>query len=163
MLKSSQTMVPSRNPPASPPLTPRSSALRKTRSTDSLSSPRSVKVKLEYDFPRPPQTACVRPEAPVSPHHASSVGVSNSPRPSGHTRGASFDVAQTLPRSQVSMPPSLSAELVAGKSGKDKGSALAKNISPTRFFSILSGTSSTQLDVENVKKLRLLLRNESAR
>jgi hypothetical protein len=55
------------------------------------------------------------------------------------------------------------AELPPVKLIKEKNNSVVKDISPTRFFSILSGTSSTQLDVESVKKLRLLLRNESAR
>ena len=155
MLKSSQAMV--LNPPTttttttttSPPLTPRAGVLRKVRSSESLGSPKQLKGPMEYDFPQPPQTAGMA-------SHASSLGAPY--LPSGHTRGASFDVPQTFSRSQIHLA---AGELVPNKTSK--GSALAKNISPTKFFSILSGTSSTQLDVENVKKLRLLLRNESAR
>jgi hypothetical protein len=70
-------------------------------------------------------------------------------------------------QSQVHLPASVSVVDLTGKAPKERGAAgkekVAKDISPTRFFSILSGTSSTQLDIENVKKLRLLLRNESAR
>jgi hypothetical protein len=67
----------------------------------------------------------------------------------------------------VHLPASVSVVDLTGKAGKEKAAKdkekAAKDISPTRFFSILSGTSSIQLDIENVKKLRLLLRNESAR
>ena len=49
-----------------------------------------------------------------------------------------------------------------GKQVKEKGAVVTKNISPTQFCSILTSTSSTQLDVEGLKKLRLLLRNEVA-
>ena len=45
------------------------------------------------------------------------------------------------------------------KGKKEKDTAL----SPQRYCNVLIATSSTQLDVEVVKKLRLLLRNESAR
>jgi hypothetical protein len=60
-------------------------------------------------------------------------------------------------------PPVLPSDSAQGRSTKDKIFVAPKNISPAKFFGILSGTSSTQLDVESVKKLRLLLRNESAR
>jgi hypothetical protein len=65
----------------------------------------------------------------------------------------SCDTATAMARGQVT-----AGDLA--KPSKDKGPA--KNLTPSRFFSILTGTSSTQLEVENVKKLRLLLRNESA-
>jgi hypothetical protein len=75
-----------------------------------------------------------------------------------HTRGVSIDVMQTMSRGQA---PPVIPEFTSGKLAKDK--ALAKSISPARFCSILTGTSSTQLELETVKKLRLLLRNESAK
>ncbi|KAJ7471520.1 armadillo-type protein [Mycena galericulata] len=149
MLKSSQTMALAPLPlplPAArdtPPLTPRSAALRRTRSTESLDSPRHMKPSLEYAAP--PRTVKL----------------------AATLRGTSFDAARLLSRSQVNLPISVSVVDLTGKSSKDRSAAAgkekaAKDISPTRFFSILSGTSSTQLDIENVKKLRLLLRNESA-
>ncbi|KAJ6624077.1 armadillo-type protein [Mycena sp. CBHHK59/15] len=153
MLKSSQTMALAPLPMVTPPLTPRSSALRRTRSTESLDSPRHPKASLDYEMPRAP--ALFGPSQTA--HNASSVGAAASPRKaSGHSRGTSFDTARLLSRSQVNLPISASTATTAGKE------KAAKDISPTRFFSILSGTSSTQLGIENVKKLRLLLRNESA-
>ncbi|KAF8133090.1 armadillo-type protein [Mycena galopus ATCC 62051] len=162
MLKSSQTMVPLLAPlplPASqatPPLTPRSTALRRTRSTESLDSPRHSKASLEYLPPRAPALfgESVGPESPIRKASAS------------HSRGTSFDTARLLSKSQVHLPASVSVVDLTGKAPKERGvpgkEKVAKDISPTRFFSILSGTSTTQLDIENVKKLRLLLRNESA-
>ncbi|KAJ7707408.1 armadillo-type protein [Mycena rosella] len=159
MLKSSQTMaLPPLPPPlaparSTPPLTPRSAALRRTRSTESLDSPRHVKPALEYAAPRAPALF----GEPSSNRKASS-----------HSRGTSFDASRLLSRSQVHLPISASTvDLTSKGSSKDRNAAAgkdksAKDISPMRFFSILSGTSSTQLDIENVKKLRLLLRNESA-
>ncbi|KAJ7170936.1 armadillo-type protein [Mycena crocata] len=169
MLKSSQTMAlaPLPPPPATtrgtPPLTPRSAALRRTRSTESLDSPRHVKPSLEYAAPRAP---ALFGDSVLG----ASVGAGTSPsrKTSGHARGTSFDVPRLLSRSQVHLPVSASVVDLTGKAPKERGAAgkekdkVAKDISPTRFFSILSGTSSTQLDIENVKKLRLLLRNESA-
>ncbi|KAJ7261715.1 armadillo-type protein [Mycena haematopus] len=169
MLKSSQTMVLAPLPlplplPASqdtPPLTPRSAALRRTRSTESLDSPRHSKASFDYQPPRAPA---------LFSGGASSVGPAASPSrksSSSHSRGTSFDAARLFSKSQVYLPASVSVVDLTSKAAKERGGAagkekVAKDISPTRFFSILSGTSTTQLDIENVKKLRLLLRNESA-
>jgi hypothetical protein len=92
--------------------------------------------------------------SPVRATDWSNTDIGGGPRFStGHIRGISCDTATALARSQVA-----AGDLA--KPSKDKGST--KNLTPLRFFSILTGTSSTQLEVENVKKLRLLLRNESA-
>lgn len=149
--------------PASPPMTPRSVALRRAHSTESLNSPRAAAHSSEYECLDPPHPPFVGGQ--VSAHHPSSISGSPTPRkPSGHTRGLSFDAPRLFSRSQVHLPASASTlDLVAPtKQGKEKVT-VTKNISPTKFFSILSGTSSTQLDVEDLKKLRLLLRNETAR
>lgn len=70
------------------------------------------------------------------------------------TRGKSIEG----PRS-----PALSNE--PSKVGKDKKRDKEKDgsLSPQRYCKLLLATSSTQLDIEVVKKLRLMLRNESAR
>lgn len=157
MLKSSQVMtLPKPAPSPSPPLTPRSISLRKSRSTESLGSPVDSRISLSSDLrpPRPPFAASGSPSS------------SSSRKVSGHIRGLSFDGPAWKSRSQVYLPASSSVlDLTATKSGKEKGSAMTKSgsISPAKIIGILSGTSSTQIDVENVKKLRLLLRNESAR
>lgn len=71
-------------------------------------------------------------------------------RPAMHTRGKSLDKARAA----------VPAEALKG--GKDKnGKSVA--LTPAKYCSLLTSTSSTQLDVEVLKKLRLLLRNESAR
>jgi hypothetical protein len=92
-----------------------------------------------------------------------SVTALNVPPPSygigSHTRGVSMDMMRTTSRGQV--PPMIPTDFTSGKLTKDK--VLAKSISPARFCSILTSTSSTQLELETAKKLRLLLRNESAR
>jgi hypothetical protein len=149
MLKSSQAMA--LNPPVSTPLTPRAGALRRTRSTESLGSPKQARYSMETDKSQQPHSAAVTSNL-LSSRPALHL-------PTGHSRGVSFDVPRSFSRSQIH----LAGEVALSKITKDKGSSLANDISPTKFFSILSGTSSTQLEVENVKKLRLLLRNESAR
>jgi hypothetical protein len=158
MLKSSQTMV--LNPkPVSPPITPRSRALRRAHSSEALNSPQ---YPTEYKLLEPPQAPFAGGQ--VSAHHPSSISGSPTPRKSSHTRGLSFDAPRIFSRSQVHLPASTSTlDLTAANKQMKEKFAATKSISPTKFFSILSGTSSTQLDVEDIKKLRLLLRNESAR
>ncbi|KAI0687738.1 armadillo-type protein [Cytidiella melzeri] len=71
-------------------------------------------------------------------------------RPTMPPRGKSLDKAK------AESPP---GEIARG--GKDKaGKVIA--LTPAKYCSLLTGTSSTQLDIEAVKKLRLMLRNESA-
>ncbi|KAG6853991.1 hypothetical protein C0991_011855 [Blastosporella zonata] len=156
MIKSSQTMTLKPTQAPAPPMTPRSVALRRVHSTESLDSPKQPKPYIDHDGFEPP-----RP--PFAGGQVSAVHGSSTPRrPSSHSRGLSFDAPQMFSRSQVNLSSSSTLDLVApGKQGKEKFTT-PKNLSPTKFFSILSGTSSTQLDVEDIKKLRLLLRNETA-
>ncbi|KAH9945049.1 armadillo-type protein [Epithele typhae] len=118
--------------PAAAPLTPRS--LRRAQSSESvLSSPRPLKSGLEsYDLP----------------------GRSQSSFGTGHLRGMSMDVrGQPLDSRAAPVAP-----LKVTKDKKKAGSTPA----PEKYVSMLLGQSSTAMDVEVVKKLRLLLRNESA-
>jgi hypothetical protein len=156
MLKSSQALT--FNPP-SPPLTPRT--VRKAHSSDSLASPRPPTASIAHDFPRLPDDGGFVPGSSLSNQASMSVTALNIPSHAAgsHTRGVSMDIMRTMSRGQV--PPVIPTEFTSGKLIKDK--ALAKSISPARFCSILTSTSSTQLELETVKKLRLLLRNESAR
>lgn len=164
MLKSSQTMVIPGNTFAThtTPATPRTAALRRAHSIESIASPRVSKTFRGQEHLEPPHPPFAGGQ--VSAHHLPSVDQSPTPRKSSaHIRGLSYDAPNIFSRSQVHLPTSHSTlDLSSAKQIKEKSGA-AKNISPTRFFSILSSTSSTQLDVEDIKKLRLLLRNETAR
>lgn len=73
----------------------------------------------------------------------------------GHSRGVSLDTPRSRAKSQTR------SDFVAGKGSKDKHGT--REGTPSHFVNIFMGTSSLQLEVEVVKKLRLLLRNESAR
>ena len=171
MIKSSQTLA--ANPKLSliPPSNPRSLGIRKARSTESLDSTHfSGGV---YGFSDPPphtgvsSTVAVSDSPRVSAHHLPSVARPRSPRKSStHTRGVSIDVPRLFSRSQVQLPLSTSqVDLPTSnqfKHGKDRNTTSGKSISPTKFVSILTGSSSLELDIELIKKLRLLLRNESA-
>jgi hypothetical protein len=145
MLKSSQVITLN---PVPPHVAPRRGGLRKTRSSESLGSPKQLSSPGEWEVLQPPPTAALFGAL----HHASSIG---SPA-SGHSRGVSFDGSRSFSRGEI-RPMAEPMKLT-----KEKNASVFKDISPTKFFSILSGTSSTQLDVEILKKLRLLLRNESA-
>ncbi|KAJ4477395.1 armadillo-type protein [Lentinula aciculospora] len=138
------------------PLTPKTMTLRRTRSTETLESPRPAKPTLDYEF-RPPKAPFAFSEQ--SSRSASSTA---SPRKSSHSRGISLGTG-IMSRSQVNLLGNGSTlDLTSSKSGKEKGPGSSRIISPTKSISILAGVSSIELDVEQVKKLRLLLRNESA-
>ena len=69
-----------------------------------------------------------------------------------HSRGVSVDVASPQrPKSRSGFTTSAAAD------------ARGKVLSPLQFVSLLTGKSSLELEVDVVKKLRLLLRNEAAR
>jgi hypothetical protein len=137
MLKSSQTMAQMR--PPSPPATPKT--LRRTRSTDSVPSPRAG-----ADKPAPqPEAARTSLDAGASPRPPFGRGKSSSDLNAAHA------VAGT------------GAGAAAAKKGKDTFKGSMRHFTPTAMVAVLQETSSTQLDVEMIKKLRLLLRNESAR
>ncbi|TFK27799.1 hypothetical protein FA15DRAFT_635109 [Coprinopsis marcescibilis] len=152
MLKSSQVL--SLNPaPAAPPATP-PRTLRRVHSTESLASPRPAFLN-EIEHIQQPKTATY-----VSSHN-SPYSSPRARQASGHSRGNSFDASRFFSRSQVNLASMSNLDLTAGgKISKEK--IVPKNLSPTRFCSILQGQSSTQVDVEDIKKLRLMLRNESA-
>lgn len=134
-LKSSHVLAEMR-PPASanPPLTPR--GLRKAHSSESLASMAS---------PRPKKPSLEQYDLSPAPSRRLA---------SGHSRGVSMDVR----RQAFDTAPLPVAPL---KTNKDKKKAAV--ITPEKYVGILLGHSSTTLDIEVVKKLRLLLRNESAR
>lgn len=162
MLKSSQTMTIAPAPEPSPLATPHTRGLRRAHSTESFNSPQHFIAPIDYL--EPPHTAGLAGSY-VSALHSPYTGGTGISRPgSSHTRGLSFDAPRLFSKSQVHLPSSPSTVDVSagGRHAKDKAPAL-KNISPTKLCSILQSQSSTQLDVEDIKKLRLLLRNESAR
>lgn len=160
MLRSSQFVHPKRavEEPAQTPPSPRSLALRRTRSTESFASSQ-LTLSMDNDL-APPQAAFMGGQ--VSAHHNSSFASPSTPRKaSGHVRGASIGSPGIKSRSQVNLFASSSVlDLSAG--GKAKPAPFSKTTSPVKIISALSGISSLQIDVENIKKLRLLLRNESA-
>ena len=160
MLRSSQTLAKKTTNTPETPKKKSHNTLRKARSSESIASPRPT-PPLAYDFPAPPSAAgrfmgsamasttslAHYPESPTSAPH--SFG--------SHSRGASLDI----PRSKTPGPGGNKNELSNAKLSKDK--AVSKDLVPAKFVNLLMGTSSLHLDIEAIKKLRLLLRNESAR
>jgi hypothetical protein len=165
MIKSSQTLVTSPVVGLSEPITPQANkSLRRAHSIESLSPRHPTLASLAAEYSEVPHTAGFS-VAHVSAHHSPYLASPQRKPSSGHPRGMSFDaVPRLFSKSQVNLIASSSTlDLTGGgKQGKEKGAVVTKNISPTKFCSILTSTSSTQLDVEGLKKLRLLLRNEVA-
>lgn len=87
---------------------------------------------------------------PTAPFMKDGASRPSSPFGRSHSRG-------------VSMDRSISSSFNANKNNSKMSKGTFKDISPVAMYTVLSETSSTQLDIELVKKLRLLLRNESAR
>lgn len=138
MLKSSKTVT-----PAPQSTTPR--GLRKAHSSDSISitSPNRSHPSAEYDLAHA-RTA------------GRSAGNALTNASTAHSRGMSMDLPRPMSRAQ----PSFGVDGSRSKS-RDKSSKGAW--SPSKFCAILDSTSSSLLEIDLVKKLRLHLRNEAAR
>ncbi|RDX57101.1 hypothetical protein OH76DRAFT_1424700 [Lentinus brumalis] len=123
-------------------------AQMKPASGSATLSPRTLRRVLSSDStlssPRPQKLALQEYDLADAPR---------SPFGTGHSRGMSLDARrQTVESSGAAVAPL--------KVTKDKKKSAA--ITPEKYVRILLGQSSTAMDIEVVKKLRLLLRNESA-
>ncbi|KAI0342708.1 hypothetical protein BDW22DRAFT_1357179 [Trametopsis cervina] len=136
MLKSSATLSKGSAGAMLPPASPH--GLRKAHSSHSINSLNSPK--------HTPHSSVDDTDAVISPK-----------RPPMHGRGKSLDKMKAA----ASATSLVTAPGEGNKAGKDK-SGKAAVLTPAKYCNMLTGTSSTQLDVEVLKKLRLLLRNESA-
>ena len=127
-------------------------------------------AKRSFDMVRPLTPPAFRPSSPAP---AASYG---------HSRGISLDVARSLSFQQplsgypggitstasLALPGKITRakdkenkDAVGVKLTKDKRSAL-QEFTPEKFSTLLGKTQVTQLPVEKVKKLRIMLRNEAA-
>jgi hypothetical protein len=113
--------------------------LRKARSTDSLDSPKPAKKSVDGDnlYHKTAGRATANPTLNGDPE-----------RPETRSRGKSIDIPR--PKSR------------AGNKSADEG-VKGNSWTPSRFCTILDTTPSATLEVEIAKKLKLHLRNESAR
>lgn len=171
MLKSSHTMTISQNPfvqsnqPSTPPA---HGTVRRVHSGGSISIGSPSPQRLFTDrFHTSGRTLGSAFAETSSPEHPSSATVGRGP--AGHaTRMSVVDFASSipiLPRPKSRAQGNTVFSENAASSGKAtvKGGKGNKDVLHMQIVAALNGTSSLQLDVEVVKKLRLLLRNESAR
>ncbi|KAG8752387.1 hypothetical protein FRC11_008402 [Ceratobasidium sp. 423] len=159
MLRSSHVLGTVPDAPATPP------SLRRTRSNESLASPKpffglntAAASNEELSAPRP---AFLADELPRRSLDSSDPTAS----PSRHTRGASLDLPRPAPLADLPISKK-------GKDTKDSDKPKPKNpkakgverdiISAQKFGQILTNAKSVELDLETVKKLRIMLRNEAA-
>ena len=136
MLKSSQVLVPGTAPAST-------RGLRRVQSGSSLNieSPRNGTISDYFASPSTPGDK------------SAAQAVQGAAAAALHSRGVSVDVPR--PKSRTGF-----TDLGHAKDGKG---APQKTLSPVQFVSVLTGKSSLELEVEVVKKLCLLLRNEAAR
>jgi len=140
-------------------------SLRRAMSGGSLQE-----AKRSFDMVRPLTPPTFRP---ASPSPAASYG---------HSRGISLDIPRSLSSQQplsnypggiastvtLALPGKTTRakdkenkDIVGGKLTKDKRIAL-QEFTPEKFSTLLGKTNVTQLPVEKIKKLRIMLRNEAA-
>ena len=162
MLKSSHVLSPTATPPAP------SRGLRRVQSGSSLdieSSPHkgAGAVPDHHHHHHSTSSGATPPGAQFfGPRDATTTAAAAAA--AHHSRGVSVDVVVPSRR-----PKSRTGFSASGGGAPDLGIAAAataargKAFSPVQFVSLLTGKSSLELEVDVVKKLRLLLRNEAAR
>jgi hypothetical protein len=145
MLKSSHVLGPAATATAPVPPT---RGLRRVQSGSSIESPLKGSVAV-FDHPHTANGATM-PDARGGPSAVTATTASAN----HHSRGVSVDVPRRpKSRSGFTTP---AADL-------NSSAARGKVFSPVQIVSLLTGKSSLELEVDVVKKLRLLLRNEAAR
>ena len=144
MLKSSHVLAPAATATTPAPTT---RGLRRVQSGSSISieSPLNGSAAVLGH----PQTAngATMPDARYGPSAATASAIH-------HSRGVSID-APRRPKSRSGFTTSAT--------DLNSSTARGKAFSPVQIVSLLTGKSSLELEVDVVKKLRLLLRNEAAR
>ncbi|PSS36748.1 hypothetical protein PHLCEN_2v1379 [Hermanssonia centrifuga] len=162
-IKSSHTLSKGTTPiitPISPPGLRRSHS---SQSISSLASPRPSRLQLgnesDVDMLRSPRSADQSPTDSRGRTFVPPFAFASSSQT--HGRGMSLDMPRAQPNASYADLTAIQRESGNVKHAKEK-SGKCGPLSPMRYCSILTSMSSTQLDVETVKKLRLLLRNESA-
>lgn len=180
MLKSSHTMTATQNPflnqqptqptqPSAPatPTTPNRGTVRRVHSGGSLSIESPCPQRLFTDrFHTSGRAIGAAFAETSSPEHPSATVGRGAPNVGHATRMSVADFASSIP---ILPRPKSRAQgnTVFSESGVSSGKATVKGgkngLLHMQIVGTLNGTSSLQLDVEVVKKLRLLLRNESAR
>jgi hypothetical protein len=146
MLKSSHVLAPATTASAPAP----TRGLRRVQSGSSINieSPKGAAAAvLDHRHHHYTAKGATPPDAQGGPSGATATTTTTS---ANHSRGVSVDVAS--PQRPKSRSGFTTAVAVPGKV-----------YSPLQIVSLLTGKSSLELEVDVVKKLRLLLRNEAAR
>ncbi|KAI0789852.1 armadillo-type protein [Abortiporus biennis] len=153
MLKSSHVLA-TALPSVEVPKTP-ARGLRKANSMESLTSPKPHSKQPsgdDYDLFRSTRYSNLPANDPnAGPAHVPPYAVP------GHSRGKSLDVR----KDHDTVRSTATHSQLPNKKGKDKSSKDASQ-TPAKMHSLLMNTSSLQLNIEVVKKLRIYLRNEAA-
>jgi len=150
MLKSSHVLLPAATTTAPAP----TRGLRRVQSGSSINieSPKGAAAVLDHRHHHTAKGA-TPPGAQGGPSGATATTTS-----AHHSRGVSVEVTSPQrPKSRSGFTTSVAAADLNG------GAARGKVYSPLQIVSLLTGKSSLELEVDIVKKLRLLLRNEAAR
>ena len=149
MLKSSHVLGPAAT--ATAPAAAR--GLRRVQSGSSINIESPLKGAAAALDPNYHHTAKGATPPDAQGGHIGATASRTSPTAVHHSRGVSVDVASPQrPKSRSGFTTSVAA-----------ADARGKVLSPLQFVSLLTGKSSLELEVDVVKKLRLLLRNEVAR
>ena len=146
MLKSSHVLGPAATATAPAP----TRGLRRVQSGSSISiesPPRGSAAVFDHPYTA---NGTTKPDAKGEPSAVTATTTSAI----HHSRGVSIDVPPR-PKSRSGFTTS-TADL-------NSSTARGKVLSPVQIVSLLTGKSSLELEVDVVKKLRLLLRNEAAR
>lgn len=148
MLRSAQTLS-SHGGQTSPPQTPKT--LRRTQSGSSLASPKAHFRAGSTEFelvsaPGTPTRKAANVPLPDTPKHGDTFA----------SRGVSLDI----PRPALQQAHSSTSSTIRDKKAK---AVKDKDVIPGSMCQMLVSTKSTDLKVDKLKKLRVLLRNEAAR
>jgi hypothetical protein len=137
-------------------------SLRRAMSGGSLQE-----AKRSFDMVRPLTPPAFHPSPAASYGHSRGVSLNvahslSSQQPlSNYPGGIASTVTLALPGKTPRAKDKENKDNVGGKITKDKRNAL-QEFTPEKFSTLLGKTHVTQLPVEKIKKLRIMLRNEAA-
>jgi predicted secreted protein len=168
MLRSSHVLGVVPAAPATPP------SLRRTRSNESVASPKPLFAlnatanasNEEFIAPRP----AFLMDEPSS--RSSKDAYDPTASPSRHARGSSLDLPRStsftdLANSKGKKDKTKDVKEMDKQKSKDKNVKPREKerevISPSKFCQILANNKTVELEVDTIKKLRIMLRNEAAR
>lgn len=138
--------------------TPVTTTLRRTRSTESLESPRKSFTDV-FDKSGSPEARSTTGSSfgPAAHNFMTPSGSAPEPLAATHSRAISLDISRS-----ISQPSGISVKGGKLVKEKEKPAATTRPTTPEQFCQLLLNGSSLTVDVEQIKKLRVYLRNEAA-